>query len=85
MKTQNRFYLFFISVAIFMSGCSYNSVINAPNGKRYYVDTKDCKQYTLNRDILTCYEDKDEDENTVIKKQYRPITFGYEIETRRSY
>ena len=81
MKTQNRFYLFFISVSIFMSGCSYNSVINAPNGKNYYVNTKHCKKYTLNRDILTCYGD----EGTVLKKQYRPITFGYEIETRKSY
>ena len=70
-----------ILLVIFTSGCSNGKVLNAPNGKKYYVDVDGCDSYTLNRDTLFCYSSDDEN----FKKVYKPVTFGYEINTRRSY
>ncbi len=62
-------------------GCSNGSVLQAPNGKKYYIDIDNCDRYTLNRDMLSCY---DSDEPTAVKT-YMPVEFGYNINTRESY
>lgn len=74
-------YTFLISLGILFSACSNGSVLHAPNGKKYYIDVKNCDRYTLDRDRLYCYDS----DNPNFKKSYMPVEFGYDIDTRPSY
>ena len=70
-----------LSMGSLFSACSNASIVEAPNGKKYYVDNVYCEKYTLERDRLYCYDAY----GNRMKKSYMPIEFGYSIDTRSSY
>jgi hypothetical protein len=69
-------------VSVFAISCSNGSLLHAPNGKTYYIDTDNCARYSLKRDTLYCYKEKD---SVNPDKVYKPVTFGYKIDSRESY
>ena len=71
----------FLSLGTLFSACSNASIVEAPNGKKYYIDNAYCERYTLERDRLYCYDTND----NRLKKSYMPVEFGYSIDTRTSY
>jgi len=80
MKKNILYTIVLTTIAILTSACSNGKVLHAPNGKEYYIDSDGCEIYTLDRDSLYCY-----DSDNKMKKVYKPVSFGYEIQTREGY
>lgn len=81
MILKITFYSFIIFVSLFLNACSNKSMFHAPNGKIYYLDLDNCSTHTIIRDTLICHDEKD----IAYEKQYRPVSFGYSIDTRPSF
>ena len=66
-------YSLLLATAALVSGCVNGSaLIEAPNGKTYFVDTTTCETYKLKGDSMLCYTGQSRCDITT----YKPVTTG---------
>ena len=74
MKNKITLYSVLVMTALMSSACTQTSakLIDAPNGKKYYVDTASCSTYKLYKGSMYCYTQENKCHTTV----YKPVTSG---------
>ena len=73
MKKKFTLYALIIAVSTFTIGCSSKAVlIQAENGKTYYVDSEICETYKLSNDSMYCYTGNSRCDTVV----YKPVKIG---------
>jgi len=69
MKSKITLYSSLVMVAAIMTGCSTAALVEAPNGKTYYIDTAKCDTYKLKKDSMYCYTEESTCQTTI----YKPV------------
>jgi len=73
MKKNIMLYSLVLATVAILSGCANGSaLIEAPNGKTYFVDTTTCETYILKGDSMLCYTGQSRCDITT----YKPVTTG---------
>ncbi len=74
MKKNIMLYSLLLITAALVSGCASGgaALIEAPNGKTYFVDTTTCETYKLKGDSMLCYTGQSRCDITT----YKPVTTG---------
>lgn len=73
MKKRVSVYIALVILMSIVSGCSSAQLIEAENGKKYFVDKKTCETYKLkNNGKMYCYVEGNECKATV----YSPVCSG---------